>query len=64
MEFSVNQIAALLGGTVEGNDKIIISGLGKIEDASSHQLSFLANPKYEPHIYTTKAGAIMVAKDF
>ncbi len=64
MEFSVNQIAALLGGTIEGNDEIMIAGLGKIEDATPEQLSFLANPKYEPHIYTTKAGAVMVAKDF
>ncbi len=64
MKFSVNQIAALLNGTVEGNDEISISGLAKIEDASAHQLSFLANPKYESYIYSTKAGAVMVAKDF
>ena len=64
MEFSVAQIAALLEGKVEGNEKIIISGLGKIEDATPNQLSFLANPKYEQYIYSTKAGAVMVAKDF
>ncbi len=64
MEFSVNQIAALLGGIIEGNDEIIIAGLGKIEDATPEQLSFLANSKYEQHIYTTKAGAVMVKNDF
>ncbi|MCF6360324.1 MAG: UDP-3-O-(3-hydroxymyristoyl)glucosamine N-acyltransferase [Cyclobacteriaceae bacterium] len=64
MEFSVNQIAALLNGEVDGNGETIISGLGKIQEANSHQLSFLSNLKYEQHIYTTKAGAIMVSKSF
>lgn len=64
MEFSVEQIAALLGGIIEGSGETIISGLGKIQDASAEELSFLANPKYEEFIYTTKAGAVMVASDF
>lgn len=64
MEFSVNQIAALLNGRVEGDGEVMISGLGKIQDANVDQLSFLANPKYEEFIYTTKAGAVMVASDF
>jgi UDP-3-O-[3-hydroxymyristoyl] glucosamine N-acyltransferase len=64
MEFSVNQIAALLNGMVEGNGELLISGLGKIQDATKDQLSFLANPKYEEYIYQTKAAAVMVASDF
>ncbi len=64
MEFSVEQIAALLGGTVEGNEQILISELGKIQDATKNQLSFLANPKYEKYLYSTNAGAVMVAADF
>ncbi len=64
MEFSVHQIASLLGGLIEGDKEIMIDGLGKIEDATSNQLSFLANPKYEQFIYSTKAGAVMVANDF
>lgn len=64
MEFSVNQIAGLLGGVIEGDGEVIISGLGKIQEAQSHQLSFLSNPKYEHFIYSTNAGAVMVSKDF
>lgn len=64
MEFSINQIAGLLNGVVEGDGERTISGLGKIQDAQSNQLSFLANPKYEQYIYTTNAGAVMVNKDF
>jgi UDP-3-O-[3-hydroxymyristoyl] glucosamine N-acyltransferase len=64
MEFSVNQIAALLGGNVTGNGDIKIKSLGKIQDANQHDLAFLSNLKYESYIYTTNAGAVIVSNDF
>lgn len=64
MEFTVNQIAEMLGGEVrgDGNEKIVM--LGKIQDAKKGQISFLSNPKYEQYIYTTQATAVIVKKDF
>ena len=64
MEFTVNQISALLGGTVEGNGETPINMIGTIEKATSKQLSFLSNPNYEKYLYTTNAGAVLVKKDF
>ena len=64
MEFTVDQIAQLLGGIVKGNGAHKINMLAKIQDASEGQLSFLSNPKYEPHLYDTKASAVIVSKDF
>ncbi len=64
MKFTVNQIALLLGGTVVGNGEEEISTLGKIEDAAMGSISFLSNLKYEPFLYTTKASAVIVSKDF
>lgn len=64
MEFTVEQIASLLNGTIEGSKNILISGLGKIQDAKPNELSFLANPKYESFIYGTHAGAVMVSMGF
>ncbi|MDH5397786.1 MAG: UDP-3-O-(3-hydroxymyristoyl)glucosamine N-acyltransferase [Cyclobacteriaceae bacterium] len=64
MEFSVKQIAALLGGKVEGNPEGLINTIGKIQDAQPSALAFLANPKYEPYIYETRAGAVLVGQDF
>lgn len=64
MEFSVSQIAALLGGNVTGNGDIKIKSLGKIQDATSQDLAFLSNPKYESYLYTTNAGAVIVGADF
>jgi UDP-3-O-[3-hydroxymyristoyl] glucosamine N-acyltransferase len=60
MTFTAAQIAHLVNGKVEGDPNTAVSSFGKIEDASSGQLSFLANPKYEEHLYTTAASLILV----
>lgn len=64
MEFTVQQIAALIGGTVEGDDSQVINDLGKIEEGKKDTISFLANDKYEQYIYTSQASAIIVSNDF
>lgn len=64
MEFSASQLAAVLEGIVEGNPEVKISRLSKIEEGEPGTLSFLANPKYTPFIYTTKASVVIVSKDF
>ncbi len=64
MEFTVNQIAQMLGGEVRGNGQDKINMLAKIQDAHKGQIAFLANPKYEHFIYTTQASAVIVSKDF
>jgi UDP-3-O-[3-hydroxymyristoyl] glucosamine N-acyltransferase len=64
MEFSVNQVAAMLGGQVQGNGEARINMLAKIQDAQKGQIAFLSNPKYEQYIYTTQASAVIVKKDF
>ncbi|SMC00247.1 UDP-3-O-[3-hydroxymyristoyl] glucosamine N-acyltransferase [Hymenobacter roseosalivarius DSM 11622] len=62
MEFTVGQIAEVLSGTVEGNAALRIDRLAKIEEAQAGALAFLANAKYEPHLYTTGASAIIVSQ--
>lgn len=64
MEFTINQIAAMLRGEVQGDGNEKINMLGKIQDAKKGQIAFLANPKYEQFIYTTQASAVIVKKDF
>ncbi|HMR83482.1 MAG TPA: UDP-3-O-(3-hydroxymyristoyl)glucosamine N-acyltransferase [Niabella sp.] len=60
MLFSASQIALLINGTVEGDPSATVGSFGKIEEAGEGQLSFLANPKYEEYLYTTKATIIIV----
>src|SRR6187402_1336281 len=64
MEFTINQIAAMLGGEVKGNGNEKINMLAKIQDAKKGQVAFLSNPKYEQYIYTTQASAVIIKKDF
>jgi len=60
MNYSAQQIALLINGKLEGNPETTISSFGKIEEAKTGQLSFLANPKYEEYLYTTGASIILI----
>lgn len=64
MEFSALQIAAILEGEVVGNPEVMVSGLAKIEEGTAGTLSFLSNPKYEEHIYSTGASICIVNNTF
>src|SRR6195952_118866 len=60
MQFSAAQIALLINGKIEGDPEASVGSFGKIEEAVPGQLAFLANPKYEEHLYTTAASVIIV----
>lgn len=60
MTFTAFQVALLINGKVEGDEKASVSSFGKIEEALPGQLAFLANPKYEEYLYTTGASVIIV----
>ncbi len=60
MEFTAAQIASIINGKIEGNADALVSSFGKIEEAKKGQLAFLANPKYEEFLYTTKASIIII----
>jgi UDP-3-O-[3-hydroxymyristoyl] glucosamine N-acyltransferase len=60
MQFNAAQIALLINGQLQGDAMVSVDGFGKIEEAKSGQLSFLANPKYEEFLYTTQASIIII----
>ncbi len=64
MEFTAQQIADFLKGTVEGDSTVKVGDFSKIEDGKPGTLSFLANPKYSQYIYDSKASVILVNEDF
>src|SRR5690606_21611680 len=64
MKFTVQQIADILEAEVQGNAQAEVFKLSKIEEDSEGALTFLSNPKYEHHIYTTKATSTIVNKTF
>ncbi len=60
MQFSAGQIGQIINGKLEGDANVAVHSFGKIEEASAGQLSFLANPKYEDFLYSSKASVIII----
>ncbi len=64
MESTINQIAQLLDGTVEGDGSKKITQLDKIQEGKAGSIGFLSNLKYESYIYSTYCSAVIVSQDF
>ena len=64
MKFTAEQIAGVLGGEIVGNPQAEVYKLSKIEEGSEGAISFLANPKYLPYIYSTQATITIVNNSF
>jgi UDP-3-O-[3-hydroxymyristoyl] glucosamine N-acyltransferase len=64
MEFTAETIAVFLKGEIEGNPGIKVNSVAKIEEGHEGALSFLANPKYEQYLYTTRSSVVLVNKGF
>ncbi len=60
MQFNAVQIATIIQGKVEGDNNAQVASFGKIEEATTGQLAFLANPKYEEYLYKTAASIVIV----
>ena len=60
ISFTAQQIALLIQGKIEGEATAVVNQFGKIESAMPGEISFLANPKYEDFLYTTKASIVIV----
>ena len=64
MQLSAQELASILGGTVEGDASVKVNRPAKIEEGGAGAISFLANPKYESYIYDTTASIVVVSRDF
>jgi UDP-3-O-[3-hydroxymyristoyl] glucosamine N-acyltransferase len=60
LKLTASEIAAAVGGTVIGDEKVVVSQVSKIEDATNQSLCFLSNKKYANHLTTTQAGVVLV----
>lgn len=64
MNFKAQEIANILGGTLEGDANVEVNSVAKIEEGCIGNLCFLANEKYTKYIYTTSASVIIVNNSF
>ena len=62
MEFSAQQIAALLGGALYGNSNAKVSDVAPIEQAQTQHLTFVTEEKYLPFLASTKAGVVLITR--
>lgn len=60
MRFSLVELAAKYAATWVGNPDAIITGVNTLDEASSEDLSFLANPRYIEAMKKSKAGVICI----
>ena len=64
MEFTAEMIAGFLGGEIVGNKEAKVHTVSSIEEGKAGSLTYLTNPKYEPHLYTTGASIVLVDRAF
>lgn len=64
MEFTAQQIAQYLGGTVEGRADASVHTFAKIEEGVEGALSFYYDPKFEPYVYQTLSSIVLVPSSF
>ncbi|MBR6018370.1 MAG: UDP-3-O-(3-hydroxymyristoyl)glucosamine N-acyltransferase [Paludibacteraceae bacterium] len=62
MQFSAQQIAAVLGGKLIGNAEAMVSDVASIEHAEAHHLSYITDEKYLHCLETTHAGVVLVTQ--
>lgn len=61
MAKTLQELADFVGGHVEGDAALRIERVAGIEEAGPHEITFVANPKYECKLKDTKAGAVIVS---
>jgi UDP-3-O-[3-hydroxymyristoyl] glucosamine N-acyltransferase len=59
----LGEIASRLKATLEGDPNIEITGVAGVEEAKAGELTFLANRKYRAALASSRASAVLVAKD-
>jgi UDP-3-O-[3-hydroxymyristoyl] glucosamine N-acyltransferase len=64
MNFTAEQIAAAIGGEIEGDPKASVCRLSKIEEGGEGAISFMADTKFAPFLYASPATIVIVDKAF
>jgi UDP-3-O-[3-hydroxymyristoyl] glucosamine N-acyltransferase len=60
---TLGELAEYVGGQVRGDHNVEIRSASTLGRAKEGDISFLANRKYEKHLQTTKASAVIVGKE-
>jgi len=61
--YSLRKLAGIVGGELLGDPDVVIEGVSGIKEAEKGQITFLANPKYESFLDSTRASAVITDRD-
>ncbi len=62
IQFTAEQIAAVLNGTIYGDRNNKVWDVAPIETAHNGQLSYICDPKYLPLLHSTQASVVLVSQ--
>ena len=62
MKITVKELAAMVGGRLEGNGEVAISAARALNEAGPGAITFLDNPKHLDQLRQSKASAAVVAE--
>ncbi|MFO7821230.1 MAG: UDP-3-O-(3-hydroxymyristoyl)glucosamine N-acyltransferase [Lentisphaeria bacterium] len=63
-QFTAKELTEELGGILEGDPSVVITGVESLDAATPGQLSFLGNSKYTKQVVSSEAGAVLVPQNF
>ena len=63
ISFTLAELAARVGGTVQGDGSLRLDGVAPLEDAGPSHISFFSNRKYRKAFEASRAGAVIVEPD-
>ena len=55
---TLGELARLVGGELQGDSELRLSGVAGLEEAQINQISFVVGPKYVQKAHESKAGAL------
>jgi UDP-3-O-[3-hydroxymyristoyl] glucosamine N-acyltransferase len=58
---ALSELIAALGGDLLGGSELRIADIAPLDEAGEHSISFLANPRYQAQLATTRAACVIVA---
>jgi len=57
---TLQEIVSRLGGEIDGDPAVEVTGVATLDEAGPGQLTFLANPRYRARLAGTRAGAVIL----
>ena len=63
-ELTARELAARLDGDLVGTGDVRVRGIAALDEAEPHHASFLGNPRYRKQVVTSRAGVVIVPRDF